>query len=485
MNLFAKIFLGFWLSTVAIIAAWVIAGQAFMPFDQALSPPALTTPDRAERPFPDPRDPRHSRPKGKDRRSPAFEELGPGPREIYRIYYGLQNIEKDRLQGWILQHEREENLDIRLIASDGKEIFGRKLLPGTDKAIERLEGFRRRVLHRHEDRVLFGQEFYRPEWGQLKLIISARPPTHPVIRFLTEHLWFRLLLAVVISGAISYAVSRYLTRPLKKLQVASRELAEGNLAARITVPDAGGDETSELARDFNSMAAQLQEKIQAQKRLLSDVSHELRSPLARMRVALALAEKEPARSAEQLQRIETEAERLDSLIGQLLTAPDTHMDMEDSLDLVALLRQVCEDAEFEARAQGKGLVLEASPADAVIRSHADLLKKALENVVRNAVHYTHPSTEVRVNLRQERQVWAITVDDQGPGVPAGQAEKIFEPFYRIDEARQRETGGFGLGLSIARRAVEQHGGTITAVNRGGDAKPHGLRINITLPLSTD
>ena len=480
VNLFAKIFLGFWLSTVAIIASWLLAGQAFTPFDESIpAAPAM------ESGFPDPHPgPPRGRPDARGAPNPALSEFGRGPRNLYRIYYGLQTVGESELQRWIVQREKEDNIDIRLLDENGKEIFGRKLVDGSEQVVQRLSGFRRRTLYRENDTVLFGQEFYRPEWGKLQLIIAAHPPASPVVAFLTKHLWFRLLLAFVISGAISYAISRYLTRPLKNLQVASRELEEGNLATRISVPSRGGDETSELARDFNSMAAQLQEKIQAQKRLLSDVSHELRSPLARMRVALALAEKEPARCEDQLKRIELETERLDILIEQLLSAPETQADMEDILDLVSLLHQVCEDADFEARAQGKSLRLSCPLPEALVRSHGDLLKKALENVTRNAVHYTRETSEVLVSLSEQGGRWVISVEDQGPGVPEEQLEKIFVPFYRIDEARQRETGGFGLGLSIARRAVEQHGGSILASNlhKPGVAQgTTGLKIEITLP----
>jgi two-component system sensor histidine kinase CpxA len=462
VNLFAKIFIGFWLSTAAIIASWLLAGQYFTPF--LTEPPA--EPEFGQPPSPGSEF--ESGPRG----------LGPGSRNIYRIFYGLQTIPRDELGNWIRQREQDDEVDIRVVDSDGSEIFDRKLLPGSEQVIERLQGFRRRVLHREDDRVLFGQEMFRPEWGPLKLIISRRPPTSAVVRFLTEHLWLRLLLALLISGAISYAVSRYLTGPLKNLQRASRELAGGNLAARIRVPDRGGDETDALARDFNTMAAQLQEKIVAQKRLLSDVSHELRSPLARMRVALALAEKDPARGTEQLARIEREAELLDELVGQLLSAPDTPESMQDSLDVVALLSQVCEDAAFEAKAENKALEFSADIEEVVLRSHGELLKRVFENVVRNAVRYTSAGTTVNVKLTRGEKILSVTVDDCGPGVPDADLEKIFDPFYRIDEARQRETGGFGLGLSIARRAIEQHRGTIHAGNRPAG----GLRVTIELPV---
>lgn len=463
MNLFAKIFIGFWLSTAAIIASWLLAGQYFTPFEDEL-PGAQPLPSESFL---------H---RGSEPRPGPPREMGPGSRSIYRIFYGLQTVPLEELKNWIRHREQEDSVDVRLVDSEGREIFGRELLPGSDRVIERLEGFRRRVLLREGDRVLFGQEVFRPEWGTLKLIIARRPPTSAVVRFLTDHLWLRLLLALAISGAISYAVSRYLTGPLKNLQRASRELAGGNLAARIAVSSRGGDETDALARDFNSMAEQLQEKVNAQKRLLSDVSHELRSPLARMRVALALAEKEPARSGEQLARIERETELLDDLIGQLLDAPDSSAAMQDSIDVVALLAQVCEDASFEARADGKDLAFTSGLDEAILRSHGDLLKRALENVIRNAVRHTPRESCVAVCLDRHGDSLEVTVDDRGPGVPEAELEKIFDPFYRVDEARQRETGGFGLGLSIARRAIEQHGGSIVAANR-----PAGFRVTIELP----
>ncbi len=488
MNLFAKIFLGFWLSMVAIIVSWLLAGRYIVLQDESLtSISATATPARsaAERPPPAPGRPGMERP---DMDQPMFpgpgiRDLGPGSHRIYRIFYGLQTVARDELLAWIRERENEDGLDIRLVDSEGREIFGRKLVAGSDTVISRLSGFRRRVLHRENDRMLFGQKIYRPEWGQLNLIIVPRPPASPLIAFLTRHLWLRLLIAVLISGAISYAVSRYLTRPLKHLQRASKDLASGNLAARIDVPERGGDETDALARDFNSMAAQLQDKITAQKRLLSDVSHELRSPLARMRVALALAERDPDRGTEQLARIERETTLLDDLIGQLLSAPDAPADMEDILDLVSLLREVCDDAAFEARAEDKSVAFETELEEALQRSHGEQLKRAFENVIRNAVRHTRAGTSVSVVLRRQQDCFEVVVEDCGDGAPEQALDKLFEPFYRVDEARQRETGGFGLGLSIARRAVEQHRGNIRAENRGtGDAgEAGGLRVTISLP----
>jgi signal transduction histidine kinase len=458
MNLFAKIFIGFWLSSIAIIGSWLLAAQYFEPApiaSEAFVPP-------------------HP-PKGRGGRSRPDATPG-APRHIYRLFYGLQTVSASKLPAWIEKQEKRDNLEIFLVNQKGVEIFDKKLSPGVDRVLDKLEGFRRRASHLEGRVMLFGQEFYRPEWGSINLIIAQPPPASPFIKYLTDHLWLRLLLALMISGAISYAVSRYLTRPLKNLRLASRSLAGGHLDTRIAVSAKGGDETDELARDFNSMAEQLQEKIQTQKRLLNDVSHELRSPLARLRVALALAEEDPARVAELLKRIDHETERLDELIGQLLAVPDTAIELEDSLDMVALLGELCSDAGFENQQSNKQIHFSSDLAEAVVSSHGDLLKKAFENVIRNAVHYSPEGAVVNVSIRNEASDCLITVDDVGPGIPEPDLHRIFEPFYRVDTARQRETGGFGLGLSIARRAIDQHGGSIQASN-----KNPGLRVTIKLP----
>ena len=461
MNLFARIFIGFWLSSTAIIGSWILAAQYFELAPEAFELPQQPPPQRGP---------------GRPGAAPEEADAGKAPRYIFRIYYGLQNVSAQDLPEWIARQERRTNTEILLIDPTGKEIFGRKLVPGTDRLLKKLSGFRRRGSVRSGNSVLFGQEFHRPEYGNLYLVIASHPPASPLVGLLLENLWLRLLLAVLISGAISYAVSYYLTRSLKRLQTASRALAEGKLDTRITVPERGGDEVAELARDFNSMATQLQERIQAQKRLLSDVSHELRSPLARLRVSLALLEKDPADISEQLARIERETERLDELIGQLLAVPDQPVTMEDSLDLVGLLQQVCADAGFESAQADKQVLLETALAEQLIRSHGDLLKKALENVIRNAIDHTPAGTQVKVCLSADSQEILITVEDAGVGIPNADLERVFEPFYRVDEARQRETGGYGLGLSISQRAIARHGGSIQAEN----LHP-GLRVSIRLP----
>jgi two-component system sensor histidine kinase CpxA len=240
------------------------------------------------------------------------------------------------------------------------------------------------------------------------------------------------------------------------------------------------------------MAARLESLVKAQSRLLNDISHELRSPLARLNVALGLArQRSGPEAATMLERIELEASRLNELIGRLLTlarledgeqrVPSTPV----ALDEVVLA--VTEDAEFEAQARGCHVRSHIPEGDWSVRGQASLLHSAIENVVRNAIRYTREGTAVEVQL--ERKLGAdgaeavVSVSDSGSGVPSDALEKLFQPFYRLDEDRGRQTGGVGLGLAITERAVRFHGGRVVAFNRAEG----GLRLEIFLPLlaSTD
>ena len=217
---------------------------------------------------------------------------------------------------------------------------------------EQLRGRKRRAHLETSRERLLAHDVYRAELGHIRAVVSLPTGRSPVITTLGENPWLRVALAVLISGLICYLLSRLMTGRLKELRLASRRLAGGELEARIAVRESGGDETDELARDFNSMASQLQERVDAQRRLLSDVSHELRSPLARLRIALALAQEDRDNEAQYLQRIEHETERLEELIGQLLSSQGGNIELDTHIDLVPLLQQLCADANFEARASG-------------------------------------------------------------------------------------------------------------------------------------
>jgi len=282
------------------------------------------------------------------------------------------------------------------------------------------------------------------------------------------HLW---VLGFVI--LLSYALAHYLTRPVLELRDAAERLGRGDFSARVRSDRQ--DELGELARTFDRMAERIEHAVTAQRQLLQDVSHELRSPLSRLGVAVELARSSP-NPREALDRVSREAERLNDLVGELLAMTREGLRATE-VNLAALLTAVVDDVQIEAQARQCRLVLEAAPQIA-FQADPKLLSRAVENVVRNAVHYTTPETEVRVAAHRRDGTLEITVQDAGPGVPEESLPHLFDAFYRVDRDRDRSTGGVGLGLSIARRAIELHGGTIRASN----THP-GLKVVLSIPLT--
>ncbi|HVI08618.1 MAG TPA: ATP-binding protein [Candidatus Binatia bacterium] len=296
-----------------------------------------------------------------------------------------------------------------------------------------------------------------------------------------------LIIAVVTSGLACYVLAWFLTKPVIRLRAATQQLAAGDLTARAGAPNNHGhDEIAGLVRDFDTMAGRLESLMKAQSRLLNDISHELRSPLARLNVALGLArQRSGPESAPMLERIELEAARLNELIGRLLTLArledgEQHVPTRVvALDEIVL--NVAEDAEFEAQARHCHVNNSIPAGTWNVRGDASLLHSAIENVVRNAIRYTREGTSVNMSLERtvgEHTSAIVRVTDCGDGVPEESLEKLFQPFYRLDTARDRQTGGVGLGLAITERAVRFHGGQVTATNRAEG----GLMVEIRLPL---
>lgn len=297
-----------------------------------------------------------------------------------------------------------------------------------------------------------------------------------------------LVIGVVTSGLVCYLLAWFLTKPIVRLRTAARQLAAGDLTARTGAPASmRRDEVAGLMRDFDAMAERIESLLKAQSRLLNDISHELRSPLARLNVALGLArQRAGVESADMLDRIELEASRLNELIGRILTLAR----LEDGEQLVPqtpvalgeLVQSVVEDAEFEAQERRCHVRAAIPGGEWIVRGNASLLHSAVENVVRNAIRYTHEGTSVEVELgsaeRSGKREAVLRVSDAGPGVPPDALGKLFEPFYRLDDARGRLTGGVGLGLAITERAVRFHGGRVAAFNR----EPSGLIVEIRLPM---
>jgi two-component system sensor histidine kinase CpxA len=293
-----------------------------------------------------------------------------------------------------------------------------------------------------------------------------------------------IVLSIIAAGIISYLLALYLTSPVKKLKTVVQSFAEGNLDARIT-PQLGSrhDELADLGREFDHMAERIAALISSQKRLLADISHELRSPLARLTVALELARKNTSgKGVGALDRIEMESERVNKLVGQLLALTRLESGAErvppETVALEELVQQVIDDANYEAKPLNKEV--KATQLDACrVRGSGELLRSGIENVVRNAIRYTAEGSAIEVSLACKLDTALLTVRDFGPGVPEAELSHIFEPFYRVSEARERSSGGVGLGLSIAERTVKLHGGNIRAAN-----VQDGLLITIELPQST-
>jgi two-component system sensor histidine kinase CpxA len=296
-----------------------------------------------------------------------------------------------------------------------------------------------------------------------------------------------ILIAVLSSGLVCYFLAGYLTSPILRLRKATQKLAAGDLSAR-----AGGaskrskDELAQLVRDFDTMAEQIEKLIGAQSRLLKDISHELRSPLARLSVALELARQRTGPEAVSiLDRISLETSRMNELIGSLTTIARLESGSATvsriPVQLEDVLGEVARDAAFEAQARNCQVQMEILDELPVLGDPV-LLRSAIENVVRNATRYTHAGTTVRIHAervsRANHPEALIRVTDSGPGVPEDSLEKIFRPFYRIDDARVRSTGGVGLGLAITDQAVRLHGGSVAASN----LHEGGLSVEIRLPL---
>jgi two-component system, OmpR family, sensor histidine kinase CpxA len=288
--------------------------------------------------------------------------------------------------------------------------------------------------------------------------------------------------ALLVSGAICYALTRYLTGPILRLRAAARRLAEGELTARATDTRPRRDEIGELVRDFNFMAERVEALVTSQRQLISDISHELRSPLARVNATVGVARQRLGDNV-LFDRLERDAERLNEMIGRLLTL--ARLDMTTSslemprTDLKALVSDIVADAQWEARERDNRVDL-VCDGECHIDANPDLLRSAVENIIRNAIRYTATGSSVEVNLAcrtaDRGKAAIIRVSDRGPGVPDAELGNIFRPFYRVAAARDRDSGGVGLGLAIADRVARIHGGTVRAENRAGG----GLEVVMTL-----
>jgi two-component system sensor histidine kinase CpxA len=316
--------------------------------------------------------------------------------------------------------------------------------------------------------------------------LPAPPPIPQRRSPFPSDFWFRFSISFVIGGLVCYGLSWHLTSPVRRLRAAAQRLGTGDLSTRVTITSKGrGDEVTDLVRDFNRMAERIEKLMTAQKQLVRDVSHELRSPLARLNVALGIARREATPAATlALDRIEQEAERLNWMIGEMLTLSLLESGGErfeqERFDLDEMADEVVGDADFEAAGSDRHVQYKSN-GPLMLSGNREMLRRALENVVRNAIRYTDHGTAVEVSLEREgAEHVVIRVRDHGPGLPEEALTEIFRPFYRSAEARDRQSGGAGIGLAITERAVRLHSGEVKAAN----AADGGLMITMRLPLAT-
>ena len=390
------------------------------------------------------------------------------------------------LHNYIHQLERDQLFRVVLLDDSGKELSGRPaprfLGPDGQYAPPPANGpippatsyneISKRPFPKHTITMANGRRY----------TLMLLPPSR-------AHLWFLtapkrligILVGLCATGLICFLMARYVTGPIAALRTAASRLAAGDLSARAGSGATRRDELGSLVHDFDLMAERIEGLITAQRQLLSDISHELRSPLARLNVAVGLARRQADPETQSaLERIEIEADRLNDMLQNLLTLSRLESgeggEMRTVVDMAPLVADVVADADFEAQAFGREVHLVSTTACSV-DGNITLLRSAIENVVRNAARYTDEHTNVDVKLETRNGSAIITVQDQGPGVPEETLPKLFLPFYRVDATRDRNTGGVGLGLSIAERAVRLHGGGVVARN----GKPHGLVVEIELP----
>jgi two-component system sensor histidine kinase CpxA len=366
-----------------------------------------------------------------------------------------------------------------LVDAGGHELSGR-LLPDRIRhgavSAARNEG----IYHSYEANVLATRA--TTGHGQYLLIAELTPP--PLSERIPGDLLWTLKLGTIFSAIICLLIAHYLTKPIERLRDATHELARGNLDIRAGENlGSRSDEIADLVRDFDTMAGELRNLIQSERNLLSGVSHELRSPIARIRLALTLARTaDDDERAEMLDRIEQDSIQLDSMLERILTVArlesGQHKPKFEPLSLNEVMDDILHDAQFEAAATGATIAYQEN-GDIKLNGDAGLLRSAIENVVRNALFYSGPEGKIEVRLDKAGDAALVSVRDNGPGVPASALPLLFKPFYRVDNSRGTTTGGMGLGLAIVRNAVAVHGGTVSAKN----IVPHGLEVELRLPVT--
>jgi two-component system sensor histidine kinase CpxA len=456
-SLFLRIFLWFWAAMVVMVAVLVVSSPFF-----TKSHPGVERWQRESGQFLSDR--------------------------VDRVAERIERGERDAADPDRPRRRHRSPMRIFILDAHGVEVEGREVDDDVrelaSRALEEGDEINQRTGSLH----LGARPVVDPDHGERVVVGALRRPPRPIDLISPRVLLPRLAALTVVVGLFCLLLARHLSSPVASLRVATRRLADGDLSARVGQRVARrSDEIGQLARDFDGMAERLEGLLGSQKRLLRDVSHELRSPLARLEVALELARQRAGEgAAESLDRIGRESRNLDHLVEQLLSLErleaGSQAGTREVVDLAALVEAVVADARFEAEALGCDVtaVVDEQPK---VRGSSRLIHSAVENVVRNGVAHTVPNTVVEVAVGRRNMhggsVAEVRVRDHGPGVPEEQVERLFEPFHRVEDARDRDSGGVGLGLAIAERAIRAHGGEIEASNHPDG----GLEVRIVLPIT--
>jgi two-component system sensor histidine kinase CpxA len=297
-------------------------------------------------------------------------------------------------------------------------------------------------------------------------------------------LWLRVSIPILISIILSWLLAKSLVRPIIAMKHTSAKFGNGDLSARVNHAVLRNDEIGELAKSFNGMAEKIETNFGAHQRLLADVSHELRSPMTRLQIALALAEKcktEPEKLTRHINRCELEVSRLDQMISDVLCLSSLENSPQalvfKAIDLNQFIQSIVEDEQYIANEKSIMITVQYLPC-CMLPLDKQLIHSAIGNILSNAIKYSAEQSEIKVNMTVNATHLKLTIVDQGIGVPNADLEHLFKPFYRVSQSRERATGGTGLGLAIARQAIIAHKGTIAAQNN----VDKGLMVTIELPL---
>lgn len=454
MKLFWRIFFSFWLATVLMIAA-VLGASEFLPFALPGDSKADFQPEAVEASLTDAIN--------------IYEKQGQGA-----MVSALHNMPS-------LHHRR-----VYLMAADGRSLTDDAALLPSDQQLMKtaLDNNRAEIRRSFASRLLYACPLRSATGQRYAAIVTAFGSGN---RLLRVHFWFNVAVAMFPAALVCLALSFYITHPITRLRTTAQRLADGDLSARSSPHRiTRRDELGDLARDFDMMAARIEQLMTAQRRFVADVSHELGAPLTRMHLAEALLRRESGeKSSAALERIERETHKLSNLVQQLLLlagmeAGRCPAETISHVSLQVLCKSVVEDASFEA--EHAHCRIAGSREDVTLLAYPQLLRRAIDNVLRNAVRYTSPGSEVLLNCGADeaRQTITIEVLDSGPGVPDSMLSDIFLPFFRTSPGRESDSGGTGLGLAIAAEAIRMHDGSIEARNR----KEGGLQVIMTLPLRT-